>query len=406
VKLYLIAGEASGDARGAELMKALRARLPAVDFLGAGGREMKALAGDAIHDWADEAVVGLWDVLKKYGYFRRQFHRMLADIEHALPDAVVFIDYPGFNLRLAHALRGRRVKAKLIFYISPQVWAWHRGRIPKMAKDLDLMLCLFPFEAPLYEASGLTTVCVGHPLLDSLEEKRLRPASSSFSSSSSSSISTAAPRTDERDLDLVGLFPGSREKEVRRIFPIMLEAASLLQIERPETRFHAAAANPALAALMREQLRAHDLDAAFCRIEVGGSRELMQRAGAGMVASGTATLEAAFFGLPLVILYHVAWLTWVVGKRLVRVPFLGMPNILAGREIAREFLQDEARPPAIAEQIRRLLDDVETRAQIERDLASVIAQLGERGAAVRAAEAIVEALGVQNSPLDRTPASP
>jgi lipid-A-disaccharide synthase len=281
------------------------------------------------------------------------------------------------------------VKAKLIFYISPQVWAWHRGRIPKMAKDLDLMLCLFPFEAPLYEASGLKTVCVGHPLLDSLEEKRLAPKPSS---SSSSPLPTSLNSPDQRDLNLVGLFPGSREKEVRRIFPIMLEAASLLKIECPDTRFHAAAANGSLAALMREQLRAQDLDESFCRIEVGGSRELMQRAGAGMVASGTATLEAAFFGLPLVILYHVAWLTWVIGKRLVKVPFLGMPNILAGREIAREFLQDAARPPAIAEQVRRLLDDAEARTQIERDLAAVIAQLGERGAAARAADAIVEAL--------------
>src|SRR3954469_4849318 len=172
-------------------MKALRARLPAVEFLGAGGREMKALAGDAIHDWADEAVVGLWDVLKKYGYFRGQFNRVRAEIERVQPDAVVFIDYPGFNLRLAHALRARRMKAKLIFYISPQVWAWHRGRIPKMARDLDLMLCLFPFEEPLYAASGLKTVCVGHPLLDSLAAKR-----GAF----------------ERTSNLVGLFPGSREK--------------------------------------------------------------------------------------------------------------------------------------------------------------------------------------------------
>lgn len=394
MKLYLIAGEASGDARGAELMKALRARLPAVEFLGAGGREMKALAGDAIHDWADEAVVGLWDVLKKYGYFRQQFHRMLAEIDRLQPDAVVFIDYPGFNLRLAHALRGRGVKAKLIFYISPQVWAWHRSRIPKMAKDLDLMLCLFPFEAPLYEASGLHAVCVGHPLLDSLEEKRLAPKPSSSSSSSSSSPPpTSLKSPGQRDPNLVGLFPGSREKEVRRIFPIMLEVVEILAIERQDIRFEAAAATPALAALMRQQLAPYDFNDDVCEIKIGGSRELMQRAAAGMVCSGTATLEAAFFGLPLVILYHVAWLTWVIGKRLVRVPFLGMPNILAGREIAREFLQDAARPPAIAREIHRLLDDPKARAQIERDLASVIAQLGERGAAVRAAEAIVEALG-------------
>ncbi len=198
---------------------------------------------------------------------------------------------------------------------------------------------------------------------------------------------------DQRDPNLVGLFPGSREKEVRRIFPIMLEVVEILAIERPDLRFEAAAATPALAALMRRQLAAYDFSDDVCEIKVGGSRELMQRAAAGMVCSGTATLEAAFFGLPLVILYHVAWLTWIIGKRLVKVPFLGMPNILAGREIAREFLQDAARPPEIAKEIRRLLEDPEARAQIERDLAAVIAQLGERGAAVRAATAILDALG-------------
>jgi len=146
MKLYFVAGEASGDARGAELLRALRAREPGLEFFGAGGREMQVLAGGDFLDWADEAVVGLWDVLKKYGYFKRQFDQMLADIERVSPDAVVLIDYPGFNLRLAKELRARGARAKIIYYISPQVWAWNRGRIPKMARWLDLMLCIFPFE--------------------------------------------------------------------------------------------------------------------------------------------------------------------------------------------------------------------------------------------------------------------
>ncbi len=371
MKLYLVAGEASGDARGAELMRALRERAHEAEFLGAGGGEMQALAGPAIHDWTDEAVVGLWDVLKKYGYFRKQFRRMLAEIEAARPDAVILIDYPGFNLRLAHALRQGApcgTGPKIIFYISPQVWAWHRGRIPKIARDLDLMLCLFPFEAPLYEASGLKTVFVGHPLLDALAaEKRDLP----------------------RERDLVGLFPGSRRKEVLRIFPVMARSAALLQRQRPGTRFEAAAASPALADLMRRQLLELGLPETLCQIETGTARLLMQRATAGLVASGTATLEAAFFRLPLIILYKVAWLTWAIGKRLVRVPFLGMPNILAGREIAREFLQEAARPPAIAAELLRLLDGSEVRAQTEQALGEIIAGLGEPGAAARAAVAIL-----------------
>jgi lipid-A-disaccharide synthase len=198
MKIYFVAGEASGDARGAELMRALRERLPEARFFGAGGHEMRALGGDHFLDWAAEAVVGLWDVLKKYGYFRRQFSRMLREIAELQPDALILIDYPGFNLRLAHAARRRFPKLKIVQYVSPQVWAWHVGRVKRMAADLDLILCIFPFEIDFYQNSGLDAVFVGHPMLDSLAAKRLdRP----------------------RAMDLVGLFPGSRRKEVRKIFP-------------------------------------------------------------------------------------------------------------------------------------------------------------------------------------------
>jgi lipid-A-disaccharide synthase len=367
MKLYLVAGEASGDARGAELMRALRTHESGCEFFGAGGREMRALAGGDFVDWADEAVVGLWDVLKKYGYFKTQFDRMLADIERVAPDAVILIDYPGFNLRLARALRARLPKLKIIYYISPQVWAWNRGRIPKMARWLDLMLCIFPFEQPLYEQSGLKTIFVGHPMIDSFAAKR-----------------SGEPR-DER---LVGLFPGSRAKEVSKLFPVMLEVAKRLRQSDPGLRFEAAAASPQMESLMRSLAAGND----FVTIALHTSHALMQRAAIGLVASGTATLEAAYFGMPLVILYKVAWLTWVVGKRLVRVDFLGMPNILAGREIAREFLQDAAQPEAITNEVRRLLRDPEARATAQRDLAEVVAKLGEPGAAQRAATAICDAL--------------
>ena len=367
MKLYLVAGEASGDARGAELMRALRERDPAFEFSGAGGREMRALAGGDFLDWADEAVVGLWDVLKKYGYFKAQFDRMLADLARVAPSALILIDYPGFNLRLAKAVRARHPAVKIIYYISPQVWAWHRGRIPKMARLLDLMLCIFPFEQPLYEQSALKTIFVGHPLIDSLARKKTVVA---------------------RDRKLVGLFPGSRAKEVAKIFPVMLAAARRLLEADSTLRFEAAAASPQLEKMMRS-IAGGDFLIAFT---LRDSHGLMQRAGAGMVASGTATLESAYFGMPLVILYKVAWLTWAVGKRLVRVPFLGMPNILAEREIAREFLQDAAQPQAIAEEMLRLLNDENARATIQRDLAGVIEKLGGGGAAARAAEAICSAL--------------
>ncbi len=372
MKLYLVAGEASGDARGAELMRALRALDPTLEFFGAGGREMRALAGGAFVDWADEAVVGLWDVLKKYAYFKKQFDRMLAHVARVRPDAVIFIDYPGFNLRLAKALRQRIPGLKTIYYISPQVWAWNRGRIGEMARFLDLMLCIFPFEKPLYEKSGLRTVFVGHPMLESLAAKR-----------------TGTPR----EANLVGLFPGSRGKEVRKIFPVMVRAARAMQLAEPTLAFAAAAASEAAADSMRAILREVKADESWCPITLRGSHALMQRASAGMVASGTATLEAAFFGMPLVILYRVAWLTWVIGKRLVKIDFLGMPNILAGREIAREFLQEAAEPDAIAAEMLRLLREPAARVTIARDLAAVIAQLGDPGAGTRAATAIAAELG-------------
>lgn len=371
MKLYLVAGEASGDARGAELMRALRGRDPALEFHGAGGHEMRALAGGDFLDWADEAVVGLWDVLKKYGYFKKQFDRMLAEIARLNPAALIFIDYPGFNLRLAKAVKSRLPAVRTIFYISPQVWAWHRSRIPKMARYLDLMLCIFPFEQPLYEASGLRTIFVGHPMLDSLEAKRTEEA---------------------REQNLVGLFPGSRGKEIRRIFPVMIEAAEVIHRALPEVRFEAAAASHQLADQMLAQLQASGRDETFCAVRVRSSHELMQRAAVGMVCSGTATLEAAFFGLPLCVIYKVAWLTYVVGKRLVRVPFLGMPNVLADREIAREFIQHAATGQAIGDEMLRLLRDHAARESLQRDLAEIIRGLGSHGAARRAADVIADTL--------------
>jgi lipid-A-disaccharide synthase len=369
MKLYLVAGEASGDARGAELIRSLRALDPAIEFHGFGGPQMAALAGqDRIHEWIDRAaIIGFIDIAKNYGYFRRQFGIAKNEIARESPDAVILIDYPGFNLRLATALRKAGTPAKIIDYISPQVWAWNRGRIPGMARKLDLMICIFPFEKPLYEQYGLKTVFAGHPMLDSLAQKRI-----------------AAPREEA----LLALLPGSREREVRKIFPVMLQAAALLASSRPGLRIAAAAANDAMRDLMQEIARQHP--DAPCEITVKTAHDLMQRATAGMVASGTATLETAYFGLPFVLLYKAAWLTFFIGRRLVKVKWLGMPNILAGREVVREFLQEAARPDAIAAALTPLLDDPAARATSQSDLQSVIATLGPPGASDRAASAILE----------------
>jgi lipid-A-disaccharide synthase len=199
--IYFVAGEASADNHGAALMRSLRLLDPELKFIGRGGPQMQQIAGVQFNNWiGDAAVLGLWEVLRKYAYFRQQFDQTLTEIQESRPDAVVLIDYPGFNLRLARALRRQSQIQKIIYYISPQVWAWNRGRIRKMARFIDLVLCIFPFETDLYAASGLRAVFVGHPMIERLETQRID-----------------APR----DPNLIGLFPGSRSREVRKILPVL-----------------------------------------------------------------------------------------------------------------------------------------------------------------------------------------
>jgi len=369
--LYVVAGEASGDSRGAELLSALTAELPSLQVFGAGGPKMRRFAKGAFTEWTGEAVVGIWEVVKKYGYFKSQMRRMLKEIEALQPQMLLLIDYPGFNLRLAKAAKARCPLLKTVFYISPQVWAWNRGRIPKMACYLDLMLCIFPFEKKLYEASGLTTEFVGHPMLDSLAP-----------------LKTNVTRSEH----LVGLFPGSRDREVRRLFPVMLEAARLLSASQPGIRFEAAAADVRQAAWMLEHLNERRFDPSFCKVGQDRFYALAQEATAGMVCSGTATLEAAYFGLPMLITYKVAALTWIAGKLLVRIPFIGMPNVIAGRLVAPEFLQNAATPERLARAMAQLLDKPRVRREQQEAFCEIISKLGEPGAGTRAARAVAQLL--------------
>lgn len=381
--LWVVAGEESGDARAFELLRAVKELRPSMCFGGAGGAQLVSLGADPFDPWIHRAaVVGLWDVLKNYGYFRAKFHTHLSSILSLRPDAVVLVDYPGFNLRLARALRARGYSGKIIHHISPQVWAWNRSRIPRMACILDLMICVFPFEAPMYEASGLHTVFVGHPLLEALAAKR---------------------SGCERETHLLGLFPGSREREVRRIFPPMLEAARILAKKNPRLHFEAAAAGPDRAAMMRRMAEGSPV-----QILEGGAHDLMQRATAGLVCSGTATLEAAFFGLPYALVYKTAWLTFEVGKRVVDINALGIVNILnnylvnppsdprqpaaAAPHVVREFIQSDATPEALANEALRLLEDSDAREKLSADLLRIVSHLHAEGAARRAAQAVVEAL--------------
>jgi len=379
--IYFVAGEASADNHGAGLMRALRNADVDLRFIGRGGPQMKAVAGDGFQNWIEQSgVLGLWEVIKHYGYFRKQFHQTLREIETSKPTAVVLIDYPGFNLRLARALsasaKATADKPKIIYYISPQVWAWNRGRIKKMARWLDLMLCIFPFEAELYNQSGLRTIFVGHPMIERLRELKIDPPSPG-----------SGVAGIQRDPNLIGLFPGSRGREVRKIFPILIETARDLRRSKPNLRFEVAAASDELAQEMGKMLDSQEQH--LFEIKVGQTPEIMQRAFAGIVASGSATLEAAYFRMPFALVYKVAWPTYFAGRLLVKVKYLGMPNVLADKEVVPEFIQHRARPGELAEAVLLLLDNPNARQQMIWEFDKIAAQLGESGASERAAKAIL-----------------
>ena len=370
--IYFVAGEASADNHGAALMRSLREFDTNLNFIGRGGPQMQAISGEQFKNWIDyAAVLGLWEVIKKYGYFRRQFRETLDEIEKNKPDAVLLIDYPGFNLRLARALRNRSLNRKIIYYISPQVWAWNRGRIKKMARFLDLMLCIFPFEADLYNKSGLRTVFVGHPMVDRLRGRKI---------------------DIKRDPNLIGLFPGSRMRELIKNFPIILDAARELLRARPALRFEIAAASDALAAEISDRLIDAHLKEGLFRVVTSETAVTMQRASAGIVASGSATLEAAYFRLPFVLVYKVAWPTYLAARLVVNVEYLGMPNLLAEKEVVPEFIQHRAKPALIAKAVLQLMYDSTARDRMLREFDQIVAKLGEGGASEKAARAILEEL--------------
>jgi lipid-A-disaccharide synthase len=367
-RIYTVAGELSGDAHGAGLMRSLRNRLPDLEFRGVGGPEMAEIAGAGLRDWVeDAAVMGVWEVLKRYGWFKQRFAEMLADLKSFQPDVLLLIDYPGFNLRFAEAVKRECPQTRIVYYISPQVWAWNKGRIPKMVRLLDEMLCLFPFEQPIFQNAGLKTTFVGHPLVDELDEKRLPTAT--------------------RDPFLIGLFPGSREREIARLFPMMVETAKKLDFANRGLKFEVPAASPQLATQIRSLVAAAGAGE-LITVTNGGSHSLMQRACCAVIASGTATLEAAYYGLPYCLVYRTAPLTYLLARLLVKIDHIGLVNILAGEGIVEEWIQSKAEPQTVARSLQRLIESPASRQSLQYRLAETAAKLGGPGAHERAAHAV------------------
>lgn len=378
-----VAGEASGDAHAAELVKALREQAPDLKVFGAGGPKMKVAGMELLLDLTEHAVVGLVEVLKNYGKFRRIFWNLVHEAEKRKPDAVVLVDFPGFNLRFAAQMKKRGIK--VIYYISPQLWAWHAGRAKQIERDVDLMLTIFPFEKAWYaeHAPSLRVEFVGHPMA---ERFRAMPSGATVPVAAVGELTTASGTLTPPE-KLVLLLPGSREREVEKIWPIMARVVEQLPAD---LRFVAVVVNKEMAEIMVQHLRVE--------VQAGNAHEWMQRAALAITASGTATMECAFYGCPMVVVYKVNWLTYLIGRMVVKVNWLAMPNVIAGREIVPEFIQHDAQPDDIAAVVRTLLASSAKRDAMQKELAAVVGTLGGPGASERAAQLIFDELGRASVP--------
>lgn len=365
--LYIVAGELSGDKHGSLMLRELKSLLPDTEVRGLGGPLMHEEYPE-IKDWADEAaVVGFVEVAKNFLFFRRHFIALLHQIKKDKPDVLVLLDYPGFNLRMAEAVKRESPGTKIVYFISPQVWAWHKGRIPKMVRIIDLMLCIFPFEKVLFETAGLPTEFVGHPLVDDINARK---------------------NEHIREPHLIGLFPGSRSREIERNFPTMLQTALLLKKEHPDWTFETGASSEKFALRLKEICDSLNVPQNLVNIRQGNYHDLMDRASAAIIASGTATMEAALHELPYVLIYKMNPFTFWMAKKLVTIKFIGMVNILSGRSIVKELIQDDFTPRKAADEIERLMSD-EYREDILKGMKTSVDMLGQGGAARNAAEAIV-----------------
>ena len=392
--IMFIAGEPSGDALAAELLEALRAEAafrchPAKAQLrcfGAGGPHLAAAGMELAVDLTRHAVIGLWEVVKNYAKFRRIFNQVLALAEERRPELIVCVDFSGFNRRFAHAVRSRAAKTRgqwqprIVQYVSPQVWASRPGRATKMAEDYDLLLSIFPFEQEWYaqRAPRLRVEFVGHPLLERFRKHEFKPQDYPLPKWEKA----AAPGAP-----MVVLLPGSRKSEVQRHLPVLLEALRLIQQGCPEGVNHRIVLPRELPPATLLQWCGGALPKGIF-FQNGGLAEALREATIAIASTGTVTLECAFFRVPTIALYKTSWSTYQIGKRIITVKHLAMPNLLAGETVFPEFVQEAATGKKLAEAALELLRHPERRMAIQGKLDRIIAALGTSGANVRAAKAV------------------
>lgn len=370
----IIAGEPSGDMHAANIITAIKKERPNDIFYGIGGPAMRAAGTETLYDVKDMAVMGLVEVLKHIKFFRKVFHYMEALAATRKPDAVILVDYPGFNLRFA--AKAHAMGIKVIYYICPQVWAWHRERIPKMAAIVDKLITIFPFEPKHFDGTGLDVSFAGHPLVD--EAAKL--------------LTTPQAELPWKDSPGIALLPGSRRNEIEKILPAMWKAAGLLSKENPDLEFIIAAPAERQTEMIKEITANMKGGPTKHHIITNNTRQVLRQARAAMVASGTATIETTLMSCPMVIIYKVAPMTYLMGKMLIKIKHIGMVNIVADRLVCPELVQQQATPTAIAKTIKPLITDTPQRKQMIKDLQEVTEKLGTGGASETAAKQILEVI--------------
>jgi lipid-A-disaccharide synthase len=349
-QILISAGETSGEMHAARLADALRRRTGAQMF-GLGGARMREAGVELLADCADVAVVGFSEVFHRLPKIWGIYKRMVADAARRRPQLAILVDFPDFNLRLARRLR--RLGIRCAYFISPQVWAWRGGRVQLMKRLVERVICIFPFEEKFYRDAGVAADFVGHPLADSVQPKMSR---AEFCAQFS--LNAGKP--------VVALLPGSREGEVKHHLPSLLEAASLLRRKFP-CQFVLALAPDVSACAISGLVQMEP----SVRLVQGATYDALAHSDCAIVASGTATVEAALLGAPMVVVYRLSAASAFVARRLVRVPHFAMPNLIAGRPIVPEFFQEAFTPEAVAKEIARLLEFPEARRAMQRDLAEV-----------------------------------
>ena len=367
-RLLISCGEASGDLYGAELVRHLRERVADLDVLGLGGDRLQAQGASLFAHVRELAVVGLLEVVSHLGHLRAVFRRVLEETDRRPPDVAVLVDYPDFNLRLARALHRRGVPVS--YYVSPQVWAWRRGRLAAIRETVARMLVIFPFEEDLYRQAGVPVTFVGHPLVSLVQ-----PAADPAAFLREVGLDPGRP--------VVALLPGSRPKEVAHNLPPLVGAVNALRRVRPDLQFLAAVAPSLAADSVRAGFGTRPVAVVHDRTQAA-----LSVATAAVVASGTATVEAALLGTPMVVVYRLSAWTYRLGRRFVRVPYYAMVNLIAGRRLVPELIQADFTPERVAAELLPLLDATEARRNMTVGLGEVREKLGSTGASARAADVV------------------